>query len=166
MQINKRQLSVRFTRQCGFTLIEILVVVAIIGVLAAIAVPSYRNSIIASNRSVAQAALLDLANRQEQFFLDNRTYTSDLTDLGYPQNMVSSGWWRERLAFSSNHGLVNIDSRERVYVVQIAFANDTRFTIWASPQLAQAEDEECGSLSLNNFGEKGESGTASVSDCW
>ncbi len=162
MQINKRQLSVRSTRQRGFTLIEILVVVAIIGVLAVIAVPSYRNSIIASNRSVAQAALLDLANRQEQFYLDNRTYTSDLTDLGYPQNMVSSG----RVAFSSNHGLVNIDTRERVYVVQIAIANDTAFAILASPQLAQAEDEECGSLSLNNLGEKGESGTATVSDCW
>ncbi len=162
MQINKRQLPVRSTRQRGFTLIEILVVVAIIGVLAAIAVPSYRNSIIASNRSVAQAALLDLANRQEQFFLDNRTYTSDLTDLGYPQNMVSSG----RVVFSSSHGLVDIDSRERVYVVQIAIANNAAFAILASPQLAQAEDEECGSLSLNNFGEKGESGTASVSDCW
>jgi type IV pilus assembly protein PilE len=163
MHKGKQQASVFKSRQQGYTLIEILIVVAILGLLAAIAIPSYQNSILASNRSVAQAALLDLANRQEQFYLDNRTYTADLTNLG---GMVFSNGGSSAVAFNDNHSLVDSASGERLYFVQILSANATAFAISATPQLVQADDAECGALSLTSFGVKGETGTASVSDCW
>lgn len=72
-------------RQHGFTLIELMITVAIIGILAAVAYPSYTSYIIKGNRSAAQAQMLDIANRQQQFMLANRAYATKavLTTSGY-----------------------------------------------------------------------------------
>lgn len=69
----------------GFTLIELMITVAIIGILAAVAYPSYTRYIIKANRSSAQAQMLDIANRQQQFLLANRAYAAKtvLTASGY-----------------------------------------------------------------------------------
>ena len=63
-------------KQHGFTLIELMITVAIIGILAAVAYPSYTSYIIKGNRSAAQAQMLDIANRQQQFMLANRAYAT------------------------------------------------------------------------------------------
>lgn len=65
----------------GFTLMEVMIVVAIIGILAAIAYPSYQDHLRKGRRASAQSYLLDLANRQEQFLIDNRSYAADATTL-------------------------------------------------------------------------------------
>lgn len=68
-------------RNGGFTLIELMIVVVIIGILAAVAYPSYQNYILKGNRASAQAFLMDAAQRQAQYFLDNRIYADNLGTL-------------------------------------------------------------------------------------
>ena len=69
-------------RSRGFTIVEILIAVAIIGILAAIALPSYQKQIQKSNRAAAQAVMLDAANKQQIYLSQARTYASSLSELG------------------------------------------------------------------------------------
>src|SRR4051794_20940580 len=65
----------------GFTLIELIVTVAIVGLLAAIAYPSYIQYVVKTKRSAAETFMFELANKEEQYLLDKRQYTSTVTDL-------------------------------------------------------------------------------------
>ena len=65
----------------GFTLIELMIAIAIIGILAAIAYPSYQNSVIKGNRANAKAFLMDVAQREQQYLLDNRSYATGASAL-------------------------------------------------------------------------------------
>lgn len=67
----------RIRKESGFTLIELMITVAIVGILAAVAYPSYQNAMVKSRRASAQAALSDIAQRQQQFLMDNRAYAYD-----------------------------------------------------------------------------------------
>ncbi|MDD2767324.1 MAG: type IV pilin protein [Methylococcus sp.] len=128
----------------GFTLIELMITVAIIGILAAIAYPSYKEYIIRTRRADGKAALLRAAAREEQYFSDNKTYTSDVTKLGF----ASGG-----------------KSDEGHYAISVTTADTTTFTLQAAPQSPHT-DAVCGNLTLNALGVKGKSGTGSVADCW
>ena len=67
----------------GFTLIELMIVIAIIGILAAVAYPSYMDHVRKGNRAAAQAFMMEVAQRQQNYLMNNREYATTLTSLGY-----------------------------------------------------------------------------------
>ena len=79
----KRGWPDRGPKSRGFTLIEVAIVVAIVALLAALVYPSYSAYKVRANRAAAQAVLMELATRQQQYFIDARGYSTDLSALGY-----------------------------------------------------------------------------------
>ncbi len=83
----------RNVKQHGFTLIELMITVMIVGILAAVALPSYTQYVIRANRSAAQSQMMDIANREQQFLLANRAYASKTTleasGYGLPSDLSS-----------------------------------------------------------------------------
>ena len=72
--------------QRGVTLMELMIVVAIIAMISAFAYPSYQEYVVNTKRTAATTTLLQIADRQQQFFMDNKSYANDLTNLGYSAN--------------------------------------------------------------------------------
>lgn len=72
----------------GFTLIELMIAVAIIGILAAVAYPAYQNSIIKGNRAAAKTFLMEVSQKEAQYLLDKRAYTTSLDDLGLTSSTI------------------------------------------------------------------------------
>ena len=155
--MNTHDLRISAIRQWrGFTLIELLVVVAIVGVLAAIAYPSYSQYVTRTNRSAAQSMLLQIADRQEQFFSDNKSYAATLTALGYPADAIG---------VNDEGAAVPAASADRLYAIRLSNTTAMTFTVNATPQLSQAaRDGGCQTLTLTHTGLRGQTGPGN--DCW
>lgn len=121
----------------GFTLIELLLVVVIVAILVSIAVPSYEALTQRTRRSEAREALSDFAARQEQFFLDNKSYAASLADLG-------------RGAATENG----------FYQISIPAQTATSYTLRATAQAPQDEDTACAVMELTSTGNRTPDG------CW
>lgn len=129
----------------GFTLIEVMIVVAIVGLLATIALPSYREYVLRGNRTEGQALLMDAAARQERFYAQNTSYVTSNTD-------------RSKLQ-------VNETKYARLYDLSVGTSSgDGGYTLTASQKFG---DTACGNLTLNARGDKGRSGSGkSTDECW
>jgi type IV pilus assembly protein PilE len=125
-------------------LIELLIAVAVVAILAAIALPSYRKHVLHANRSAAESVMLDMASAEERYLTDNRAYTTDEATLGWD----SSG------AVATNY---------RVAVTLIA-GPPPGYSITLTPQGSQADDTECGTLTLGSDGSRSASGSSTK--CW
>jgi type IV pilus assembly protein PilE len=139
----------------GFSLIEAMIVVAIVGILAAIAYPSYQNHIRKGKRAEAKARLLTAAQRQERSYTDNGTYVADLAPLFglAPATVVYSG---------DNNDPV---SAYRITVAPAAGGINTGYILTATPNGAYT-DPDCGNLTLTSTGIKGKTGTYDLNRCW
>lgn len=134
-------------RQRGVTLMELMIVVLIVGILAAIGYPAFREYTIRAARSEGRGALLEMASRQEQFFLDNKSYADALADLSMPENTEHDKYQ------------IAIDDESADCPVQTCYA------LTATPLGRQLDDTACGSLTLNSNGTKGATGDAPGA-CW
>ena len=126
----------------GFTLISLMVMVAIVGILAAIAYPSYINQVRDSRRTEAISLLMRAANKQEQYYAIEQTYADSMEKLDLPDN--TEGEW---------------------YNVAVTKDSETEYTIKASPQNDQTNDD-CGTFSIDETGEKSVGGSESAEACW
>ena len=142
--------------QYGVTLLELMIVVAIVAILSAAAFPSYMQYVVSTKRTVATSALLQIADRQQQFFMDNKQFTNDLTNLGFAANP---------LVLADDGNSVAAADADAVYSISLSNVAVTTYTITAAPLHGQASrDTDCASLTLNQAGARGNSGGGD--DCW
>lgn len=145
-------------RVTGFSLIELMIVVAMVGILAAIALPSYQNYVLRANRTVAKSLLSEMIARQESFRSDRKSYATSLgsTGLGY----VADTFFLER-----DGDIVAASNSNTVYQVTLPTATANAFTVSAAPVGQQTKDTKCGTLSLTSVGGKTASGSEGAG-CW
>lgn len=133
-------------RMRGVTLMELMITVVIVGLLAAIAYPSYTSQVQKTRRSDGQGALLRTAQQLERcytrYLVYNHADCQVATDLG-----------------------AGILSPEGWYVIDDTALTATSFSLTAVPQNAQANDTRCGTLTLDHRGARGATGTA-PDECW
>ncbi len=131
-------------RHPGFTLIELMIVIVIVAILASIAYPSYTAYVERGKRSDGQSALLDLSNRMDHYFSENRSYIgATLAQLGVKET-----------------------SPEGYYNLSISNLSGNTYTASAEPLSAQSSDN-CGTLTLNQLGQRGFTGASvTLAECW
>ncbi|MCB1948191.1 MAG: type IV pilin protein [Burkholderiales bacterium] len=133
-------------RSHGFTLVELLVAVAIVGILTAVALPSYQNYVRDTNRSVAKAILYENAQFMEQFYTENNRYDQDLAGNAIVLPLIQS----------PRTGAIQ-------YQISLQAIANTTFTLQAVPVGSMVGDV-CGTLTLTNTGLQGAGGD--VAACW
>lgn len=122
-------------KSAGFTLIELMITVAIVAILAVVAYPSYNDFVVRSNRAEAPRELVRLANLQEQLFVDSRAYTTNISELGVGSTATYE-------TPSSNYKITST-------VV------DNTFTLTADAQGEQAtNDPGCTAITITDTGQK------------
>ena len=131
----------------GFTLIELMIVVVIVGILLGIAFPAYQDHVLRSHRADAHGALLDIASRQERFVAQNNTYTTEISA-------------------NTGLGLGSTTSRENYYNLSVAACGGgtiaSCYVITATATGGQANDTDCATITYDSLGVRG----GTTADCW
>jgi type IV pilus assembly protein PilE len=153
MSFNSQQLPKKTLRHTnhskGFTLIELMIVVAIVGILAAIAYPSYQEHVRKSRRADAQTAILELAQFMERHYTSNGKY-------------LTAANAAPVLPFTESPK----DGTSKFFDLSFAAAPTANtYTLRAVPKGAMLGDD-CGTLTLTNTGAKGQAAGATLAQCW
>jgi type IV pilus assembly protein PilE len=128
----KRQLAAK-RRQGGFTLIELMMVVAIVSILIAIVLPAFQNQMMRGHRAAAKSEMMEIASRQQQFLLSDRAYATKVA-------LVASGY-----------GLPSDVAKHYDFDITVGATTVPSYTITFTPTGSQASD---GALTLNSEGVK------------
>lgn len=130
----------------GFTLIELMIAVAVVAILAVIAIPSYNRYVLRSNRAAAESVMMDMASAQERYMIDNRSYAASTAALGYTlPDTVSSNY--------------------KIDTAPVA-GPPPGFTVTATPiGTVQVGDTWCNVLTYSSNGTKSANGTTPTT-CW
>lgn len=88
-------------RNRGFTLIELMIAVVVVAILAAIAYPAYQKHLAKGRRAAAQAHLMDIAQREQQYFLDQRSYAPDVATLNLPMPSEVVGYYQNPVTITT-----------------------------------------------------------------
>ena len=143
-------------KQHGYNLVELMIVVAIIGIIAAIAYPSYTEQVRKSRRADCSGALTSLGSSMERYFTVNNTYLEAADggkDTGEPAVYATT---------------CPVDGGTANYNLTISAATASTYTVQAAPIGAQTKDK-CGTLTLTSTGRKGVTGASTGitwQDCW
>lgn len=133
-----------FGRMQGFTLIELMIVIVIVGILASIAYPAYQNQVERTRRTDGKVALMETAQRLERCYTRFGRYNHANCDVTLP-----------------------LDSAEEFYEISAAALTPASFTLAATPQGVQAGDTRCGVLQLTSANVQGSLGALTdANDCW
>ena len=150
MLLNKLSLPTA-NKEAGFTLIELMIVVLIVSILGFIALPGYRNYSLRAARAEGKAMLVTAASKEEQFFLNNKTYTVTIATtagLNMP-NLSESGKYQLSITAGATGSITS------------------SYLLTATPQGGQTDDLDCYTFTLGSDGMKGiVTGTAAVTECW
>ena len=138
-------------QQRGITLLELMIVLAIVGILAAVGYPAYVDYSDRARRADGRALLLDAAARMERYYFDKNRYSATLSDIGYAAGTVTSGEGYYTLgAAAGPTGSIN-----------------TSYLLTATPNAAAPfSDPDCGNLTLDSRGTQDNTGPDDVEDCW
>jgi type IV pilus assembly protein PilE len=142
--------------QTGLTLIELITTVAIIGILAGIAIPSYERYTRGTKRTAAKTTLERVSGLMESYYINNKSYTSDLTNLGFSNSPLSVDKTGEEVTSGSG---------DAVYQVTIDTSGTIPYVLSAAPLNGQTNDTDCATLSINSLGQKSASGPKGTK-CW
>lgn len=129
-------------RMAGVTLLELMIVVVIVSLLAALSYPNYREYVARAKRNEGKAALLKLATNQEKFYLQNQAFTDNLALLGFASDLTDSGTYR---------------------ITVLSPAPGSDFTATVTYQPDDEEKNKCLTFTISANGTKG---SGPYTDCW
>ena len=128
----------------GFTLVELMVVILVIGILTSIALPSYREQVNKGNRAEARALMYEVLQKEERFFSENGRFSTTITDLGYP---------------------ATLKNKANSHTITLAVGATGNVASSVNVVATASNDAKCATLTLTNAQQTTATGTT-PSTCW